>query len=302
MRGVPARFRGTAGPAYRLLPPRSMNPFRNCLRRGATGRPTLPGKTAPFRLIFLTPALGALAIAASGCTTEILRSRAASDLQCDRQAVQVDEEGYGRYVAHGCGDSATYFVTDRHGTVIGPIESPKAEAEVAPAPPPLRESPSAAGGFSFGASEDDTRRACLQAGHVYAKDAAGLATCDGTAADVGGPARASFGYCEGRLCRVSLDVGLAPAEDPSRALVRWRNALAEKYGSPSDSHEDIPSQCRHDVTPCLLDKSGSISFDWEWASQQRITLSTEVDDGARPLLNISYAAAPSNTKVTAPGL
>jgi hypothetical protein len=166
----------------------------------------------------------------------------------------------------------------------------------------LHDSPSAAGGFSFGASEEDTRRACLQAGHVYAKDAAGLATCDGTAADVGGPARATFAYCGGRLCRVSLDVGLAPADDPSRALVRWKDALADKYGSPSDSRENIPSQCRHDVTPCLRDKSGSISFDWEWASQERITLSTEVDDTAGPLLNISYVAPPANPRVTAPGL
>jgi hypothetical protein len=106
---------------------------------------------------------------------------------------------------------------------------------------------------------------------------------------------------------VSLDVGLAPADDPSRALVRWRDALADKYGSPSDSHANIPSQCRHDVTPCLRDRSGSISFDWEWASQERITLSTELDDdtaaaAAVPALKISYVAPPESAKVTAPGL
>ncbi len=113
---------------------------------------------------------------------------------------------------------------------------------VAPALRGLRKSPSAAGGFSFGSSEEDTRQICLQAGHVYATGAAGLATCDGTAADVGGPARATFTYCDGELCGVSLDVGLAPAEDPSRSLLRWKNALVDKYGSPSDSDENIPGQ------------------------------------------------------------
>jgi hypothetical protein len=281
---------------------RSMNAFLNPLLRGASDRPTLVGKTAPFRRIPLLLLILVPIIAMSGCTPEFLRSRAANDLQCDRQAVQVDDEGNGRYVAHGCGESATYFVTGRRSDIIGPIESPKAQAVVLPARPPLRESPSAAGGFPFGASEEETRRACLQAGHVYTTDATGLRTCDGTAADVGAPARATFTYCQGKLCRVSLDVGLATADDPSRALVKWRNALTEKYGSPSDSHEDIPGPCRHDVTPCLLDGSGSISFDWQWASQERITLSTEVGDSARPWLNISYVAAPAGAKVVAPGL
>jgi hypothetical protein len=248
--------------------------------------------------------VGVLALAATGCTKEVLRSRAANDLQCDSQAVQVDDEGYGRYRAHGCGDSATYYVTGRYGAILGPgdITTEKAPVTETFDPPTLRESPSAAGGFAFGASEDDTRRACLQAGHVYTADAAGLATCDGTAADVGGPARASFTYCAGKLCGVSLDVGIAPAEDPSRALVRWKTALADKYGNPSDSHENIPTQCRHDVTPCLRDKSGSISFDWQWGSQERITLSTEVDESARPGLNIAYVAGPPGTKGFAPGL
>jgi hypothetical protein len=242
-----------------------------------------------------------LAVSATGCTTEIIRSRAASDLQCDTQ-VQVSDEGYGRYVAQGCGDSATYYTTGHPGTIIGPLDRPQPQVVVGPPVPRLRESPSAAGGFAFGASEETTRRACLQAGHAYRHDATGPATCDGTLADVGAPAQATFTYCGGKLCRVALDVDIAPGEDPSRALVRWKTALAEKYGDPSDSHSNIPGQCVHDVTPCLRDKSGSISFDWQWASQERITLSTEVDDGARPWLNISYVAPPPQAKVVAPGL
>jgi hypothetical protein len=288
-----------------------MHPFLDPLRRGAINRPTLPGKTAPSRRTAfaaatssalpraaLLLALVAVAMATAGCTLENIRRRAANDLQCNAQTVQVEDDGDGRYVASGCGDSATYYTVGRYGGIIGPIDT--AKPEVAPAPRQLLESPSGAGGFAFGASEELTRRACLQAGHVYTRDAAGLATCDGVAADVGAPARATFTYCEGGLCRVSLDVGIAPAEDPSRALVRWKTALVDKYGSPSDSRADIPGSCSRNVTPCLLAKSGSISFDWQWASRERITLSTEVDDSARPWLNIVYVAAPS--KPNAPGL
>jgi hypothetical protein len=294
-----------------------MSTFLSPLRPGAIVRPTLSGKTAPSRRTTFAAtrfsalrragwllALVALAMAAGGCTMEDrVRLRAATDLGCDAAAVHVEDRGGGRYVASGCSESATYYgVQSRYGAVIGPVETPKAEIVVAPPPPQLLESPSAAGGFAFGASEDDTRRACLQAGHVYTRDAAGFAMCDGVAADVGAPARATFTYCAGKLCRVSLDVGIAPTEDPSRALVRWKTALVDKYGNPSGSHEDIPGRCSHNVTPCLLDNSGSISLYWQWASQESITLSTEVDDRARPLLNISYVAAPAMAKVVAPGL
>jgi hypothetical protein len=247
--------------------------------------------------------LVAMAAGATGCALgeSGVRARASNDLQCG--AVDVQYEGNGRYTANGCGDSATYFTVGRYGQeIIGPVEQSRTEVVEAAPPPALRESPSAAAGFSFGATEEDTRRACVEAGYAYASTAAGRATCDGVAADVGGPARAAFAYCAGKLCSVSLDVGVAASDDLSRALVRWKTALADKYGDPTAAHEDIPGQCLRNVTPCLLDQSGSISFDWQWPSQERITLSTDVDRSAKPLLKIAYVASPAKAKAPAPGL
>jgi len=233
----------------------------------------------------------------------MIQSQAGYDLGCDR--VHVTSVSPSAYVASGCGSSARYFV-DSEGGIIGPADMHSDDETLPPGPPlpapaALLKPPSGAGGFAFGASEEDVRRTCEQAQNAYATQAGGHGSCDGVAADVGAAASARMTYCHGTLCGVSLRLPLAPHEDPARALLHWKAALVAKYGGPSADHSHVPASCTRDVTPCLLDGTGTIRFDWRWPSGQGITLSADADDKRTPSLDIAYTA-PESTPRGAPGL
>lgn len=250
-------------------------------------------------LLFLSFA----ALSAAGCVTASdIRAQAASDFGCPH--VEVDTMSLNNFEASGCGQTAQYFVND--GQIIGPIERPADSPavivqSVPPAPPPLREPPSGAGGFAFGASEDEARRACEQAKHTYTTDAGGRGSCDGVAADVGAPARAALTYCDGKVCAVSLAIAVAANDDLAHALVRWKDALVDKYGGPTSSHAHIPDSCDGDVTPCLRDKHGQIRFDWRWRAGQHIALTTGAGGGQKAWVEIGYSA-PTSPPPKRPGL
>jgi hypothetical protein len=239
-----------------------------------------------------------------------VRYRAASDFGCGTSEVQVEQLGASTYVATGCGQSDQYTCGGRwvhgEGHVLECARDIASSASpgIAPSPAPplaLLEPPSGAGGFAFGASEDEERRVCEHAGHAYASQGDGRASCDGVATGVGAPARATLGYCAGKVCAVSLQVDLAPNENLSRALVRWKSALVERYGGPSASLASVPAQCVDDVTPCLLDRSGNIRFDWRWGSRQLISLGAEIDEAQHPSVSVAYVAPPASA-TRAPGL
>jgi hypothetical protein len=257
---------------------------------------------------------------AAGCHLHegTVRARAASDFGCNESEIEVEEIPGSTYRATGCGQSNEYTCTMGRG-LFGPEEvcvsdnshprstgdAPSRAAPPAPPSPPpaaaLGEPPSGAGGFTFGSGEDDTRHTCEQAGHTYGAGAAGSASCDGVAADVGAPARAGLTYCGGKLCAVSLKVDLAAGETIARALAHWKAALVERYGDATRSQVNVPSACNEDVTPCLLDRSGTIRFDWHWKSLQRISLSPQVDEAKKAWVSISYTAAEA-ARARAPGL
>jgi hypothetical protein len=253
-------------------------------------------------------AIGILAFALGspaflGCEFEAsgtVRARAASDFGCSDSEIEVERVPGSSYRATGCGQTNLY--TCEPGRGGDPVcvsdnanprstrEEPRASAPPGPPASPLRDPSSGAGGFVFGASEDDARRTCEQAGHAYSADAAGHGSCAGLAAEVGGPARAGLTYCAGKLCAVSLKVARAPQEDVARTLARWKAAVSEKYGDATASHSNVPDECRDDLTFCLIHRSASVRFDWQWRSGQRITLSPQVDDSQTAWVNISYMA------------
>ncbi|MGD0524212.1 MAG: hypothetical protein ABSE49_03655 [Polyangiaceae bacterium] len=254
-------------------------------------------------------ALALLFAPALGCAAqnEVL-SLAADDLSCPSSHLHVDKLGASSYLVTGCGQAEQYTCERQ----IEPYEhlacardsagsAPLIAVEAPAAPPPLLEPPTGAGGFTFGATEDETRRACEQAGHTFAHAPDGSGTCDGEAADIGARAHATIGFCEGRVCGVTLQIDLAAGENPARALVRWKAALVAKYGGPSATRADIPSDCEADVTTCLADKSGAIRFYWQWPSRVRIALWPQVDDAQRGSVRIAYIG-PRPAAAKAPGL
>jgi hypothetical protein len=164
----------------------------------------------------------------------------------------------------------------------------------------LAGAPTGAGGFEFHASAEDVRRACEQAAHTYAQATGGPDTCDGLPSGIGAPAHAALTYCEGKLCVVSLSTDLVGGASLGPALMRWRVALTERYGNPTTTRSDVPSSCSTDVTPCLMDGTGHISFEWRWPSGEGIALSHEVDAGGRPHVRLTYSV--SGVKTSAPGL
>ncbi len=178
---------------------------------------------------------------------------------------------------------------------------PVATPRTALSPAVQTAAPTGAGGFSFHQSAEDIRHACEQASHAYGQAAAsGQDTCDGLASGIGAPARAAFSYCEGKLCAVALTTDLVAGASLGPALVRWRVALTERYGNPTATRSDVPSNCSTDVTPCLIDGTGHISFEWRWPTGEGILVSHEVDAGGRPHIRFAYTV--SNVKAGAPGL
>jgi hypothetical protein len=71
--------------------------------------------------------------------------------------------------------------------------------------------------------------------------------------------------------------------------MQWRAALVERYGRPSE-HVDMPDACLDHVTPCLLDGTGKVRFDWQWRSREQITLAPQIDDARRASIVVRYAA------------
>ncbi|HEY3822703.1 MAG TPA: hypothetical protein VGL81_36310 [Polyangiaceae bacterium] len=243
-------------------------------------------------------ALGGALACAAGCVVpeREVRVRAASDFGCGDSQIQVEQLGASTYLATGCGQSDQYTCETRWKDLVCARDVAASTAwqtdSLQPRPPaPLLDPPPGAGGFAFGASEDDARRACEQAGHAYAPGENGHASCNGLAAEIGAPASATLDYRDGKVSAVWLQIALVPNENIARALTRWKAALVGQYGGPSASLVTVPSTCVDDVTPCLLDRSGSIRFDWRWR-ERLISVAPQVDGSTRPSVIIEYVALP----------
>jgi hypothetical protein len=89
---------------------------------------------------------------------------------------------------------------------------------------------------------------------------------------------------------------------PSLVTLLSRDSEGSAVGGPTSSHDDIPAHCDGNVSPCLLDETGRVTFDWQWPSRQRITLSTTVGDSQKPLVTIAYDVAAEKASSKTPGL
>jgi len=270
-------------------------------RRPGAGAST---PTAIVRGLVRVLALAAL-FAAVGCAPEdSIRMRAANDFHCPG-GVKIQRVGDFSFHASGCGQAGTYFYQYGRSAqpyVMGPVPDPapaSAQPPAPPKPPPLLAPPAGAGGFALGATQDDVRRVCEQAGHAYQPKDEGHASCDGLAVDIGVPAHAALAFCDGRLCTVDIDIPLAPGDDLARGLDRWRAELVTKYGGPSAARSDIPLACASDASPCLLHGTAVVRFDWRWPSGQRIALGPWVDGSRGASVDITYTQGKVETN---PGL
>lgn len=256
--------------------------------------------------------LGTLLAATSGCSSaeDGVRVQAASDIGCPQHEVAVERLGEATYLATGCGvalhcESRPYLATSgryrwRVRQACSPIRSEARTSAPPPAAPKaklLPDPPTGAAGFLLGASEDDVRRACEQAHNEYTPaDGESRASCSGLAAQLGAPGRAHLVYCgagpERTLCELDVQIAVAPAESLTQSLTQWRDTLVERYGRPSE-HADMPDACLDHVTPCLLDGTGRVSFDWQWRSREQITLFPQVDDARRASIVVRYSVPPT---------
>jgi hypothetical protein len=260
-----------------------------------------------------TLSLVTIVSATAACSASgTVRARAAYDLQCDKSEIEVENIGGMTYSASGCGHTNVYTCPKLNvcasdnaqpqvAPASGPPEPQRASSPNAPVTVSAHDPPTGAGGFTFRADEDDVRAACANSGHVYASTAPAHATCDGLPAGIGAAARADLTFCSGQLCVVALHAELAPTANLARAVARWRAALGERYGEPTSTTANIPSQCNDDVTPCLVDRSATMRFEWCWPSHEHIALSPQVDDAGKPWVSLSYSNAETGP-VSAPGL
>jgi hypothetical protein len=144
--------------------------------------------------------------------------------------------------------------------------------------------PSGGGGFRFGATPDQAKAICVQAGFQY--DAKGTtATCSGTPVELGQPGHVTLTYCASAVCQI--DVVLAPPPpsllDTYRSL---RDRLVEKYGRPKSYKKDI-DRCHDEAATCVVAGDAWFTYEWRWASQHSVSLLTKAIDGSACVV-VSY--------------
>jgi hypothetical protein len=203
---------------------------------------------------------------------------------------------------HGGGRAGTSQVSCKENTsdsASAAQGAPSASQADAPKTEPPETAPAGAGGFAFGATEEEAKRICEAAGHRYTSMSPGRGACDGVAADVGLPAKAQFEYCREKACGVALVLPLRDGESLAQAVIHWKSKLSEKYGTPTSATGSIPSDCQDDLSSCLADGRATVDIVWKWPSGQLIVL--DVTKGGNPaMLRISYRAP--GRDVAAPGL
>jgi hypothetical protein len=249
-----------------------------------------------LRLAFVGASVSWLGCAES---TSIVRTRAAHDFSCPEDEIQIEKLTPTTYVATGCGHTSQFTcvgtgnsnkMTCVHDDPVWenrPISADAvASASAATAEPaeqaPAKKPPVGAGGFDFGMSDSAARDRCTKAGHNYQPVSPSQAICDGVPVEVGVPATAQIQTCAGAVCVVALDLKLGPNEDVAHSVIRWRNALTDKYGAPTSSESDVPSNCDVDIaalSACVTGGRAKIRVTWEWSSGHRVSLFPHGIDG-----------------------
>lgn len=231
-------------------------------------------------------ALCALGCARIGPTAEsAARIRAAEEFGCPEEQVRTYVVSDPTIHVAACGHEATYTCPSNS---VGRLHFDRACIREAETPPEgVARAPTGAGGFRFGASAEQVKAVCKEAGFQYeGKDPE--AQCSGTPVDVGAPGRVRAVYCADAVCEI--DVVLSPTTqsgylDLYRSV---RDRLVGRYGKPHSTKKDV-ERCRADPAACVVSGDASFEYGWSWPSRHSVTLLTRAIDGSAHVV-ISYVA------------
>ena len=247
----------------------------------------------PMRLI-LPFALLALGCGAGPTAASVARTRAAAEFGCPEELVWTEVVSGPTIHATACGHEATYTCppsADGRGhftrACIREPDGPHGDAA---------QTPSGGGGVRFGASAEQVKTVCQEAGFQYeGKDPD--AQCSGTPVDLGAPGRVRPVFCGGAVCEI--DVVLSPPPSGYLDVYRsLRDRLVGRYGKPHSTKKDT-DRCHSDATACVVSGDASFGYRWQWPSRHSVTLLTRAIDGSARVV-ISFVA-PERADVVQPG-
>jgi hypothetical protein len=164
-----------------------------------------------------------------------------------------------------------------------PSEPPSAPDPVVTNRP---EAPTKAAGFAFGASAEQAAQTCSEAGGRWQAGPT-ESTCSKPALPVGFDGKALVGFCQGRVCAVSVvqEAPDAQVEALKQAFVKITLALQGKYGKPDQAFVRAPSICSGRLASCLRTRQAKISADWHWPSEYAVRIAVVAPpEGVRLLL------------------
>ena len=157
----------------------------------------------------------------------------------------------------------------------------------------LRDAPTGALGFTFGASVEESQTSCTGASLGWT--ASGRAfVCDGSPVSLGLPGQVRLNFCDGKLCRIIAMAKPSSLSDAGyrQGVERFSAALSRKYGAPTKQVSKMPNWCRHELLKCLQRKEASIEERWEWPNGSRIRLTVQQGQ-QEPSIVIVYHRDPS---------
>ena len=242
-------------------------------------------------------------------------SLAAADFRCSEDDLVVREVADGMYRITGCGQTALYscgggsFDLSMRGPFDppptfgprGPFRTTASESKCnrvietrmpaatassvstatsARAPDP----PAGAGGFAFGEPPGAAQSRCNAAGHQWTADATS-ATCSGTPADVGIPASARLGFCNGSVCRVDL-LTEAGTDDIRHRFDNIKHIVEMRHGPATKDSSVVPDVCAARTDPCIRSGQASLRVEWRWQTGHSIVMQVLTSTGF--ILQVSY--------------
>ena len=244
----------------------------------------------------------------------VVRERAAHELNCPEDQLEITSIGGTSYEATGCGQAATYTCADNQ-TAFGretvcvrddpptpPADQPAAVArtnsatsrETASSGKPSSEPPAGAGGFAFGAQRNVAQEACVGGGHEWTPLGPGKFKCGGVVKPVDlTDASTELWFCKGGLCRIVISGKAEEQIGWTSAAVNLFQALSAKYGEPAQRDVRIPAGCLKEKTrpDCIERGEASLRVTWIWQTGQRIELFVGIpEDAQTPAVQISYTS------------
>jgi hypothetical protein len=237
--------------------------------------------------------LAALALAGApllfGCNAVIARARAASDLQCREDQIEIKEIANLTFRATGCGKEEVYVCTESGSYAMTTCSR---EPSMAASPSAARSAyatsafPDAAAGFSFGLDVDQSNELCESAGGAWSARGS-FFECSVAPRSIGSPASVALRFCGDVLCGIGISTQPANGENWLDRFRTLRTTLAARYGAPTSEVSELPAYCGQDVIACLENGSALFRTAWHWSTRHAIRLAMG-QLGEALVIRISY--------------